>query len=314
MTATRTDDELEQLLRATLSSQADTVTAGPSWARAEVPSRRRWIAPLIAAAVVLGLVATVVALRSQHSATPPATPPAPKSGADFTAFPVPGYPVAGVLFQSGYRAVAVRTPRTHDKNKADAIVFAMGPRGYDFRGFRSQAHITVDGRPGYRGTAPALPNNDGHRVPTIVWNDVPDHWALVQSVEDQPAPPTATLLRIAAVAQPSGHMSVPTPFRFSAVPAGYRPNFVSVTNSGRLINLQFTTRHGGQVVVTELPANGRLASEVPAAPRVVRHDDQLIVIDAFRRNGVAAPGDEAAAAFLRTHLVWEPTTLDHVVP
>jgi len=314
MSPTRTDDDLERLLRATFAGRASKVTHGPGWTPTQVRTRHRWIAPVVAAALVLGVVATFVGLQARRSDSPPATPPAESQ--DLTSFPVPGYPVAGMLWAEAYRAVAVRMPGGHTaQNKADAIVFDFGTRAYPFKGFRSAARITVAGQhPGFRGQAPAIPDAGTHLLPTVVWNYAPGRWALVQSIDGRPAPSTRALLRLAAAARPDGHLTVTTAFRFSAVPAGYRVAGAQVVVSSQTTVLQLRNARGTMLTVTSTPVHSGFGREIALGAGVVRHGRLLLVIDASERHRAPSAADRSAAAFLRTHLVWERSTLARVVP
>lgn len=80
-------NDLETLLRDTLSARAETITRGPNWQPAQPRQRRRrWVAPLIAAAAVLAVAGTVVAIHAssgrQRATHPSGTPsPTPTSSA-----------------------------------------------------------------------------------------------------------------------------------------------------------------------------------------------------------------------------------------
>jgi hypothetical protein len=82
MTTMRDDQDLERLLRDTLAARAETVTSGPAWAPiVDAPHRpHRWLAPLIAAAVVVAVaVGVIVVERSSHhtNAVHPSPSPSP---------------------------------------------------------------------------------------------------------------------------------------------------------------------------------------------------------------------------------------------
>ncbi|MEP7020257.1 MAG: hypothetical protein ABI808_06370 [Pseudonocardiales bacterium] len=74
------DQDVERVLRTTLTNRAGTVTNGPAWnAQDDVSTRRtrrraRWLAPLAAAAVILAVVGGVFALR--YNDKPPQSTPA----------------------------------------------------------------------------------------------------------------------------------------------------------------------------------------------------------------------------------------------
>jgi hypothetical protein len=75
-----TDADLEAVLRATLSRQAETVDRGPDWvAHAALArprwSRRGWLAPLAAAAAVAAVVGVVIAVEQRPHHVVPVAPP-----------------------------------------------------------------------------------------------------------------------------------------------------------------------------------------------------------------------------------------------
>lgn len=110
MTLMRDDQDLERLLRDTLAGRALDVTTGPSWRGADKGSRRpqRWLAPLLAAAVVALATGSVVLVehsfddqRATHRTASPTQSPSP------TPTPAPTTAV-----QSACRAVLPASWRT----------------------------------------------------------------------------------------------------------------------------------------------------------------------------------------------------------
>jgi hypothetical protein len=76
MTTMRDDRDLEQLLRETLATRAGTVDRGPSWRGSDEAPRKphRWLAPLIAAAIVLAVAGGVIAIEHSSGPTQPTHP------------------------------------------------------------------------------------------------------------------------------------------------------------------------------------------------------------------------------------------------
>ena len=252
--------DLEQLVRDTLSNRASTVDRGPAWRPADVSTPRRhpaWVAPLIAAAVIIAVAAAVVGLRhvadrdraahktgaptqQRPSPTPTSSPDPsptvtslpptghPARRAALTTFglrPLPGFALHEVLSEPGYQRRAVRITADPDvpigcngcESASDYITVYAKGR------FDAAANGVTSWPATTVGTHPAhlgqLAWIDGPttRLPTIAWEYQSDSWAVVQGVTTLGGQ-TARLQQVAAAVKPSTPQPIPVPFRLTWVP------------------------------------------------------------------------------------------------
>ena len=219
-----------------LVEAATSGTARPH--RVDVRPPRRWLPPLLAAAVVAIVMLTSVAVvkATRHDRVPPATPGpglttalvAPTSLLDVKALgfhvnPVrglvpthawglePDYQMTGVDWPAGHVTIGVKV---YYKGKSPAL-----PPGV--RELRPGTRQTVTVR-GVTGTyVEAFPSGgDGHWLAQLVWEYAPGSWAEVVASNDHSPPPQAAtrpaFLTIANAVGPGG-MAVRLPYRVGTV-------------------------------------------------------------------------------------------------
>lgn len=315
MSPTRTNDDLERLLRATLTTRSRTVDYGPSWEPLADRSRRRWrpsrpqvvVALAAAAAVVLGLAATIVVLHLRSDrGTPAATTPARA----FTSFEVPGYTVTSRGTQSGgSRDVVVRTPGGEAAGNVDVTVYS--PHEYVFNRLQDQKRVQVSGHRGYSGWA-GSEEYHGHMRPLhdVIWQFAPDQWAVAQQMGNlRVVPRMVAILRVARAARPTQHLALTTPFRLGALPAGYTFDQLEAQPSG-VIFLFLDASGQRRIRLTYTPAG----TPQDGGPVTVRHAGAVVSIVAFPWAGKTTPADKAVARQAAHHIVWGTTELSRIVP
>jgi hypothetical protein len=308
MTSMRTDDDLERLLRATLDSRACTVTTGPHWTGATGRrAPRRWIAPLVAAALVLVLAGAFVIFRVHRTTTAPAHP-----GRDFTSFDVPGYPITSRLTYGNERSVIVRTPHGVRYGDVDVSLYAAGK--YQFSRLQHQRRVLISGHAGYTGWA-GFEDHQGKTRPlhAVVWRYAPQRWAVVQQLGNlNRVPPAADLLAIARATRPDEQLGQTTPFRITTVPAGYRFDHVEVQPSARVLILVLEGRGNQMLTLTASPVG---SGATTPGDLIRQHGDTVLDINAWSSRGQSATAaTRSAARYVAAHLVWGTADLGVLLP
>ncbi len=317
MSPTRTDDDLERLLRSTLAVQAATVDYGPTWsptADAVRPQRRprvqRPMVAAVAAALVLGLVATLAILHVNRHQRP--TPPAGLPASAFTSFDVTGFTVTSrETLGDGARSVTVRTP--HGAAGGDVAVTLWAPHTYTFARLGHQVVVQVSGHRGYAGSDGTEQYRQHNRpIHAVAWRFAPDQWAVAQQVGDvSRVPSPADVLAVARATRPHQHIALSTPFRLDALPAGYSLDQVILGPSHVVFLLLHAGRDHSLELVAE-PTSSRDAVE-PAAV-VYRDSDVRVTILAIGPSGRPQRTDQALARQAGRHIVWGTTDLSRIVP
>ncbi len=318
MSPTRTDDDLERLLRATLSTHARTVEYGPAWnAPADVDRRRsgvnrRRVPAAVAAVLVLALVATLAVFHLRGQKPQPSAPAGPPRSS-FTTFDVPGYRVTSrETLGDGARSVTVRTPG--GEASGDVVVTLWAPHAYTFARLGHQVVVQVSGHRGFAGTAGTEQyHNHDRPIHAVVWQFARDQWAVAQQLGDiERVPSAAAILAVARATRPGQHRHLTTPFRLDALPAGYRLDQVIVPSSSHVVFLLLHARRDRSLEFVAEPTDTRRAGTEPGAV-VVRHSGVTVSIFAIGPHG--RPGaDRALARQSGQHIVWGTTDLSRVVP
>lgn len=265
----RDDMDLERLLRATLTTKAGGIDSGPAWTGAPVtelhaPHHRGWVAPLLAAAAVIALVAGAFALRpgtTNHHRTPAATgtpSPSPTPSPRVTPTPGPAKPhavrVASLSwfamtklagFQYGertsgatYRQVGVKPtsdtalpPGCNSCAPWTAYVTVFAEGRFDAATVAGWQRTTVHGATAYVGRTTWI--GGGHTpVATLAWQFRSGRWAVVQGLTPATSP-TAALVHIAGAVRPTQDEPLRVPFRLGYVPAGLPVTHVYEDQTGQ---------------------------------------------------------------------------------
>lgn len=318
MSPARTDDDLERLLRATLSTQARAVDYGPHWSTPDlarqhrhVPRARRWQLA-VAAALVLGLIATLVIVRTRHQQRP--TPPAGLPASAFTTFDVTGYTITSrETLGDGARSVTVRTP--HGERSGDVGVTLWLPHRYRFSPLEHQVAVQVSGHRGFAGTGGTeLYRNHDRPLHTVVWEFAPDQWAVAQQIGNiRRVPSPAAILAVARATRPDQHLRLTTPFRLDALPAGYSLDQVIAAPSSQIV---FLLLHAGAKRSLEFIAQPPDPRRAPGDPQalVYRRGGVEVTVIAIGPSGRPQPGDRALARQAGLNIIWGTTDLSHIVP
>jgi hypothetical protein len=312
MRPTRTDDDLERLLRTTLDSHAATVVAGPAWTGSNGrPQQRRWVAPLLAAAVVAALTATLAVLYLYRSRPAPVLKP---SGFDFTTFSVAGYEITDRTTMDGIRSVSVcsgssSTGMCH--RSVDLTTWAKGD--YTFTPLQQQRRVMISGHRGYTGVngTDQFNNRKPRPIRAVIWEYAPGTWAVMQSIGGVPLTPIAEMVRIARAAHPEQELTMPgAPFRVTYRPPGFTLYAVVTYERSRSLQVTLHGRHNSSLEIYEQYVHGAARPDVHS----VRHGDIEVSVFTSGARAGAAPADNARAARVLRSLVWQPTALGQIVP
>jgi hypothetical protein len=253
MSTLRDDHDLEQLLRATLERRAGTVDSGPAWTG--VPAtRRRWLAPLVAAAAVVAVTGAVLGI--QHAvdrrgqapnprpgthvpqpstvSSPPPAPPARLQGVAlrWAHSPVPqGYRLEYRTLTADFalqQLVKIGDPQAPPTGGGwhGVLVRVWTPGAFDPASMRSRRTVQVGGLSGLYGSAPAGQFDpqvrvSSGRLPTLAVRHA-GRWVTFagQTAQTQRA---AELVRVArSVLVGSGTAAMRVPLRLGTAPAGLR--------------------------------------------------------------------------------------------
>jgi hypothetical protein len=303
---TRTDDDLERLLRSTLDSHAATVSTGPAWTGTPGrPAQRHWIAPLVAATLVVAVVGAYLVAHTRRS-TPPASP-----RPDFTSFAVVGYPVTSRLTYADRRSVLVRT--AHGPRYGDVAVDVWSPGGYERLPLQHKRAVTISGHRGYAGVSGYEESRHKTRpIRDVIWQFAPKRWAVVQQMGNLKRVPTmAELVAVARAVRPSTVVAQTTPFRLTALPTGFPFDHVEVQPSAGVLLLMLETPRHRTLTLTAGPAN---EPSDKGGDVTLRHDGTQLDIFGSQLHGAPTPADRAAMRFIARHLVWDTTDLRFIVP
>lgn len=303
---TRTDDDLERLLRWTFDAQAATVSSGPAWTGVpEQHAHRRWIAPLVAAALVAAVVGAYLGMHPRHNTPPAAARP------DFTSFAVIGYPVTSRSTYSDEHSVTVRTP--HGPSYGDVVVYVYPAGGYQHTRLDHQRRVSVSGHRAYAGWGGyELYHGKDRPLLEVDWQFAPHRWAVAQQMGAlKRTPSAAEVLAVARASRPTQLVALTTPFRLTAVPARFGFGHVEVQpKDGVLILVLETTRHRS-LTLTAGPADDPTDT---GGDITLRHGGTQIDIFGSQAHGGPSAADRAAMRFVRRHLVWDTTDLRFIVP
>ncbi len=316
MSPTRTDDDLERLLRTTLTTQARTVDHGPHWSSPADAGRRRssasrwqWAAA-VAAVCVLGLVATLAIVHAgrQHRSTPPGGLPA----SAFTSFDVTGYKITSrETLGDGSRSVTVRTP--NGEPSGDVAVTLWAPHTYTFSQLTHQVVVEVSGHRGYAGVD-GTEQYRGHDRPmhSVVWEFAPDQWAVAQQMGNiHRVPRPAEILAVARATRPGQHLALTTPFRLEVLPAGYRLDQVIVPSSSHIVFLLLHASRDRSLEFVAQPTDERNTVTEPGTV-VVRHGG--VTVSIFATGPDARSQRRALATQASRQVRWGTTDLSRIVP
>jgi hypothetical protein len=211
------------------------------------PQRRRWIAPVAAAAAVAAVVATATAVvHTRHDAAPPGNqhtlPPVPGRELRFAVSigSIAGYDVDNRYLVTGRDAADVE--KSGNQGVGGEIV-AYAPGRYDPATVQRGRPVNVQGRRGYFADATAsadevdkVPNK--HQVPTLAWEFAPNQWVTVQGWDPAASPQMRKLhldalteeMRVAAAIDTTVSAPLLLPYRVGYLPGGLRHGGGRVTD------------------------------------------------------------------------------------
>jgi hypothetical protein len=160
------------------------------------PIRRRWIAPVAAAAAVVAVTAGVIGLvgtRHHTAAAVHTLPPMPGRPLSFAATvgPLAGYRIANQYVMLDREVTELA--RTDGRKVYGGEVVSYLPGRYDSSAVLHGRLVAVNGHRGYFADASSNSAQVDHvsapRTPTLAWEFAPNQWATVQGFG--PSPKTA---------------------------------------------------------------------------------------------------------------------------
>lgn len=223
---------------------------------------------------------TTTMLRLPTSLPPTAHAARTVSLASVAIRPLPGYVVHERDSKPGYRSVALRATADHgvpvgcngcESASAYVYVFDVGRFNATAHGISGWTRVTVNGHAAYLGTTPQIRIGGTHRVPTLAWRFASDRWALVQGVTAYGGT-TASLMAVAAAAEPNRAAPVELPFRLTWIPDLPVTDFFDDRSEGYDVSLTLghndDTRYNNPEISISVSANDPKSVSHTSAHRV----------------------------------------------
>lgn len=217
----------ESDLRAVLTDEARDVSEPDevlTRLRMGPPTKRRWIAPVAAAAAVAAVVATALALvHTRPDAKPAPAHPLPGNVLRFTTAvgPVAGYDTTHRMIVAYGEVTDVQLlDAAHRPQFVAWQVVAYNPGAYDPRTVMGGQRTTVQGRPAYFRDLPTR----SLLWPTLAWQANDGRWisvrGLIPSTKSWHPDPLTEERRIAAAFRLTAPHALRLPFRAGPLPTG----------------------------------------------------------------------------------------------